>query len=484
VETLLRPGTYAGFLGNFFIAGILCGVCYLIIIHRLVLAIVGDGRLRAAVFLLLMALPVTQLFFGYVEVYGVVTVAVAFYCLSGVRYLRGEIPFTRLPLLWFIAICFHVLSILLVPSLLVLAWHEYRAHGLRRIAAGTALAAAALVFALALIDFDLSAVTATVPHSHFYSWGPSTDAADRYAEAYAGVSLLHANDLFNYLVLMLGPVLVLGVLTVTGKRTTLKGVTGTVPGFLAAAAVPVLIFLAFVKFDLGPAKDWDVLAPYFLPPALLMVSLFAASGSPGRARAVLMVAVATGIQTGGYIALNASTGPALERYQALIDPRTMSNAACYASSHHLALYYHQVGNDAGAVGLWQRYTALFPEDIRGYRNTAINAAPGKEADEILMDRLNLRIQSVAPGDSGFRATYAMFCRKAGSMREANGRLPEAIAWYRKALLASPGDAGVAMKAAQLFHLTGNSDSAVVYYQYSALSGNSAARDSLARLAGK
>jgi len=87
----------------------------------------SSGVVVALVFLGLLAQGYIQLFFGYVEVYGFLTVGIAGYLWAALRHLQGRAPLWAPSLLLALTIAFHLSAAVLVPSLLVLAIRSLRA---------------------------------------------------------------------------------------------------------------------------------------------------------------------------------------------------------------------------------------------------------------------------------------------------------------------------------------------------------------------
>ena len=207
--------TYAAFLKGFFIGELLLGIGFIITTFFIVRYCDIDRRMKFITFILLLVLPYMQLFFGYIETYAVVLFFLSVYTLVIVLYYRGTAPFVIVPIVFLALALIHYLALILFPSLLLLAYDEYRANGKRNLTSGFVAAAGTFIVLLMMVNFDLDQFTAAVPHHHYLSLTTAIDSADADSQAYTLFSSFHFLDLFNYFFLMAPMSIILIVIAAT-----------------------------------------------------------------------------------------------------------------------------------------------------------------------------------------------------------------------------------------------------------------------------
>ncbi|HMD14941.1 MAG TPA: hypothetical protein VKI62_09965, partial [Bacteroidota bacterium] len=296
---LFQPSTYAGFLNSFFVAGVLLGVGFIIATFFIVKSLFEDPSSRLGAFCLLLVVPYMQLFMGYVEVYGAVLFILSCYVLIALRHIKGKTSFILLPAMFLLMIAVHYLTLLLIPSLLFLSWKEWKSGKKNHVISGYGIAIGILLVFLVAVGFDISRFSASVPYSHILPLFPSTDTNEIISTPYTLLSGYHIVDLINNLLLLYAPAIILFVL-IMGKINQ-EVLQSPVVRFLAAALIPVLLFLAGAKFDLGAAKDWDVLAPYAFIGILLAAVLFLQTAIEHRQKIFFLVIGVSLLSTGGYL---------------------------------------------------------------------------------------------------------------------------------------------------------------------------------------
>ena len=357
---LFQPSTYVGFLNSFFVAGILLGAGFIVTTFFIVKSLFEDPQSRLGAFCLLLAVPYMQLFMGYVEVYGAVAFILSCYILISIRHIKGKLSFILLPSTFLLMVAVHYLTLLVIPSLLFLSWREWKSGKKNLVISGYGIAIGILLVFLVAVGFDTSKFSASVPYSHILPLFPGTDTNEIISTPYTLLSGYHIADIINNLLLLYAPAIILFVLII-GKinREVLRS---PVVRFLAAALIPVLLFLAGAKFDLGAAKDWDVLAPYAFIGILLAAVLFLQTAVENRQKILFLVVGVSLLSTGSYLYLNSTPDSSIRRYKTLLDRRTMSNVSYYSAVLHLALYYHQVRDTVAPVELWEQFMNAFPQD--------------------------------------------------------------------------------------------------------------------------
>ena len=432
---LFQPSTYAGFLNSFFVAGILLGAGFIVTTFFIVKSLFEDPQSRLGAFCLLLVVPYMQLFLGYVEVYGAVLFILSCYILISIRHIQGKLSFILLPAMFLLMIAVHYLTLLVIPSLLFLSWREWKTGKKNLVVSGYGIAIGILLVFLVAVGFDTSRFSASVPYSHILPLFPSTDTNEIVSTPYTLLSGYHIVDIINNLLLLYSPAVILFVLII-GKINQ-EVLRSPVVRFLAAALIPVLLFLAGAKFDLGAAKDWDVLAPYAFIGVLLAAVLFLQTAIENRQKILFLVVGVSLLSTGSYLYLNSTPDSSIRRYRTLLDRRTMSNVSYYSAVLHLALYYHQVRDTVAPVELWEQFMNAFPQDTRGYQNLINNIQGSGPSSYKRITQTYTKWLTINPQDTTAIEMFASFCLDAGNERYSNGALTEAVTFYENAIALDP-----------------------------------------------
>jgi tetratricopeptide (TPR) repeat protein len=386
---------------------------------------------RLLVFALVLALPTTQLFFGYAESYAVVVYFLSLYLLAAVLAVNERIPFWVVFPAFAAQVALHLLNVILLPSFLYLVYYEYRKRGMRNILPGVAAMAAMLAAILAAVEFDLARLFSRVAERHYLPLFRAENATD----AYALFSAYHAADLLNLLALLSPGVLLLLVLALARKRRKLEEIPFS--EFFLLILIPLACFAVAAKFELGMFKDWDITATYLPVLALCAGSILLRDNGARTLRAVALVVLVTAVHTLLYITLNSSVGPSTRRYRAAIDGRTMGRDTRYLALQHLSQYAFSQKDLSTLRELWGEYIAEFPEDWHGYQSLShALTALGDRRDTLIPATFERWMR--ADGDSSrARNEYAGFLIDLGLDYYQKGMLGEAEECDRKAIALHP-----------------------------------------------
>ena len=193
---------------------ILCGVVAAAILWGIASELTPRTGSRAVAFAVLVTLGLAQLYFGYIESYPLASVAILAYLWLGLRRARGADHPLWLATALAIAMTLHLVAGFLVPSYLVLVFREKRPLLYRAVLALLPLAEAAAI--LLLLGFKpsqwlvpLNIVARAVRPGH--------DIAV-FAKPYTPLSLGHAWDLLNAVLLVLPVPGLLLLAAATGRR--------------------------------------------------------------------------------------------------------------------------------------------------------------------------------------------------------------------------------------------------------------------------
>jgi Tfp pilus assembly protein PilF len=289
----------------------------------------GKGTFWPAVIILAGA-GFNQIFYGYVESYGLFLAAVGWYLYAGWRSVLEPRASLLPAALAGLAVALHGSGIFLLPSLFFY-WHQRSYFGTP--AGRKRLLLEALFFsAIPITVLGVGLMLATRPElSTAWAELPKRSMLPLWAGpwGYGIFSPGHWLDLLNQLLLAAPACLLLlwdgpraGVFKAPAAR------------FLGLAAAGGILFAVIVDPKLGTARDWDLLAWPFMALLVFLVQGALSSG-PGRKRWALVAMVSAWLFL-PWVAINASAERSLARYADLLSGDNRSAAYGY---ENLAIYY-------------------------------------------------------------------------------------------------------------------------------------------------
>ena len=428
---LFGVSSYKQFLNVFLLADILLGIGFIICTFIIVQHLFSEKETRFSSFIYLLTIPTVQLFFGYVETYAVVLLAVSLYTLVAVLYLKQKIPFFPLPIIFLVQTLTHYFTLLLFPSLLYLAYLEMKNRGGKKVLLSFGTTVGIILILLIAVNFEVEKFSAWTPHSHFLSVVESTNPFEKYSQAYTLFSPYHFIDVLNLFILLSPGALFLVFLTLYyRKHVSLRSATSK---FFVSAIVPVFMVLFVTKFDLGMSRDWDIFAPYFFLLSLFAVFIFFESGLPNGRKIFSITIIVTIANSLVWFYLNSTTDASIRRYTSLLDKRIVSQGGFYSANLYLSMYYHQIRDLKSPIQLWSDYIDLYPMDNRGYVNVINNLRPaGKSAYEKMIETYERWLKN-DPNSPVARNHYVNFCVETGNGYFGEMNLRQAALYYQKAI---------------------------------------------------
>lgn len=292
----------------------------------------------------------SQFFFGYVENYSLVGLAVAGYLVSGWLALKKRITLL-IPLICLaLMVGFHLSAAAFVPAGLVLLYLGWKKH-LRGAVMLSALAGV-LLLGGGIAVFGTSPLIQRIIDAARYDLLPIVSTPG--SLPYGILSLLHLIDWGNALVhIVPGTVVSLAGISLLRWNKIPKSDPALI--FLAAAAISGVACTLILNPALGMARDWDVLSVFFIPLQILAAYLFILllEAKEGRT-ALLVVVVLSFVQTVGWIGLNASEERHLQRAEMLTDLR-LSGTFPKIHFENLALTRFKRGEYRQSIQWYERY---------------------------------------------------------------------------------------------------------------------------------
>ena len=356
VYRLLRAGFDAQVLTAYAFVGALCGGLFVYTLHRLVSLLGFRGHSRVLALTVVLAAGPTLFFFGYTENYTplyLVTLAYLYFGLISLNRRKAlVVPVGLLAM----AVFFHQMAILLVPSLVVLLVSAISGH--TRPTRRDLSVSLAILFAVMLVLYsvlkDAPLFSLIIP---FFT-----------NDAFPGYTLLsgaHLADLLNLLLLVAPGGFILFVGCLAG------GSFGASSGhkFVLTAALLPFVLLLVSEPDLGVARDWDIFAFSGITLSVSAVTLLADLRRRGfRAyRSLLCAAVAASVIFVPWILVNTNEHLSVDRFQSILDsdPHERSYGYEILSQHYRSMKKYPL-----AIRALELASQLAPDNPRYHVMTA------------------------------------------------------------------------------------------------------------------
>ena len=320
-----------------------CGVVAAAIAWGVIRETVHEPARRAIAVALWITLGVSQLYFGYIESYPVVSVAILAYLWLAVRRARGADPPWLLGIALGVAVATHMIAIFLVPSYIVAVVRSETSWP-RRLAqfAIPAGAAAGLLLATGTTPGDWIVPFRTA------SRGLLSARLETHLERpYPWISLQHAYDVGNGILLAIpAPAILLVAWSLARKGRLWPRPTSH--QVLGVAAATGLLAAAALSLPVAPAQDWDLTATLLVPAGITgIVAARSLARTPLVGAALVAISASSLL---AFVCVNANQGAGIRRYVTLLGPgsRISPYGRGYGSST-LSEYFEDRGNPADAL---------------------------------------------------------------------------------------------------------------------------------------
>lgn len=385
-----------------------------------------DNQERFFVFSIFITMGANQLFFGYVESYTLVYVAMIAYILFSLGYIKKNNGLILPILSFFLSVSLHLFAITLLPSLLYLIFSE----GPKKTETETETEKRKDRLVKYLISLGII-VLVGIGLSLLQNFNPEKKGLGYYLihplgkgeSSYSVFSFSHILDLINHQLLVspVGMLILLTSVLVFPKKIDHKD---RVIRFLLWLSVFGLTFAFFIDPKLGYPRDWDMFAFSALGYTFLGVHIFLKSwreAKMGSLRYVTISLLFTSlISAVPWIYVNASEKKSVERFEYLLDLDEIRSAY---GRENLAMYYNQRGDSQKEIKQWEKAIKL-TGSARYITNLALVYYNQQNYDLALKE-----LERSVKVDSTFDFTH--FCLAEIFTKE--GRYDEAIAEYRKAI---------------------------------------------------
>jgi len=291
----------------------------------------------------------TLVFFGYIELYAFVYGLGIAYLVTGLQAIRGEMHYAVPGVFLLAGIAFGAISVVWIPSYLLLLHWRFRGEGgripLRYAAVLLAVLPAVIV---PLLYFFVGASSDSAYLVPVLPYERIVDGIRTGWQRYTLFEPLRFIDMLNAFLLALGPFAVsIGAVLVTLRGTGLW--SKPTIGFGMTAAVGGLLLLMFGNTFLGLARDWDVAAFCFLGAAAFGVALFMEADNRRLiqlSKVLPFLSLAMISHLALWVALNADADASAERFEDIVmmDSELLLPMNTYTGWENLRKF-HQTGID-------------------------------------------------------------------------------------------------------------------------------------------
>ena len=402
-----------------------------------------DGKGKLFIFLILASMGSTQLFFGYIESYSFMYVALITYIFFGTRYLQQKSGFWLPCIFLLLAASFHLSALFVLPSLFYLAVatlpqparlkvrRSVDSNEIRRTRRVKFANLVSLVCVISLIGLELYLLKAYSPEGVsgsflIYPFGGGKSF-------YSFFSLAHLLDFLNHQLLVspVSMVMWVMILALFWKTVDLKE---NVVRFLMWIMVCSFGFALLVDPKLGYARDWDLFAFTGLGVTFLglylALDIFRKERTKELSRVTLILVVTSLVSTLPWILINASEEKAIARFEELLKIDEKRAAHGY---ENLACYFRDKGKHEETIELWKKAIALNP--IPRYYSLLGNAYRRLKRYDQAIEAIDRSIK-MEPD----RPDIHFLHRDLGVTLARVGRYDEAVAQLKKAISLKPNRA--------------------------------------------
>ncbi|MBI5215537.1 MAG: tetratricopeptide repeat protein [Ignavibacteriae bacterium] len=428
IASLLNVTSYPALMDAFLVGELLLGGGFIVNTFFTVKHLFEEPKARLVIFCFLLTLPYMQLFFGYVELYSVVLFALSLFTLVSVLSMKKILPFYFVPPAFLFLLTSNYLNVILSFALLFVTVQEFRNGKKWTIPVGYLLCGVFIVVVFALVGFDVQRFFSAAEHSHWLSL--THDKGDEF-QAYGLFSPFHVLDLVNLFVMLGASATFLFAVGLMKERLNIF--KSEINIFFLSAIIPVLGFIALVKFDLGFPKDWDVPAPYFFLFNLFALLIFFQTEYLNKITIVALFTIVSLLTSMPWFLVNANAEATLQRTEALIDSRITSPSGMYQSQFHRSMYYHKHKMLDKQIDVWTRYTTNVPNDWRGLKNLAKSYYEGGPTyDSLTTAAFEQWVKTDSLKNDG-TIEYANFLSERGLLNYRVGKKEIAEMQFRKAI---------------------------------------------------
>lgn len=332
---------------------ILSSLAGMLLVLLLIQFVRAHGDVDPSVFwLMLLTSGAWLMFFGYVENYAWVSLAMVAFLIAGLKSIEspGKIPFV--PIVVFgIAVAMHYLAVVLFPALVYVLWTM---HFEQRESAAQNLSAQSKRLKLLIAILGAIGLAGYVYVKGWNGWISVLPLLPQWvSDGYAMLSIKHAVDLFN---LMMWAVIAGAFALFFSKRLSGSIKRNNQENFLSIAAGASALFAVVFSPNLGMARDWDIVSAALWPAVFYAAwrtsQLEFDSDSSAKLRASLLSLVILILVPA--VLVQSQQHTAIARYRNLL---VLDHSRSAYGWENLALYYQRTGELDKRIDAWEHAVA-------------------------------------------------------------------------------------------------------------------------------
>jgi len=340
----------------FQVVSVISGIGFIICTGLLANAL-GKTRIqKTLIFLFMFASGVSQLFFGYVEMYALSAFLLSLFLLLSVQFLKEKISIVFPAFVFALLIVAHLAMISLLPAVMLLVMYSKRRKILNLLLAGITIGGIVfLVFILSKFDWMTFYSAFLSGKSHVLSMSDPPPAG----QTYSLFSLIHASELSQLYLLLCPFALVLLFSSFIIFRKTVEW-GDTILQFLILVTLCGAGVSLLINPELGLSRDWDAFSPLFLGLIFTsgLVSICHIPMNTKVRKSIIMVLGITILQMLTWISLNASDSESINRFQSLAHEKVWSKNATLSAYEEFAIFYRARADGPNSVTWYKNYLAV------------------------------------------------------------------------------------------------------------------------------
>ena len=427
------------------------GILYVLLCFPVAAASGKNALERTIVLVFLLTAGYIQQFFGYVENYALYLPGLLLYLFLGLRTLEQRIPVFVPALLLGLLLALHRVFTIFGPTLLYLAYRDYRhrngsvstGRNILATAAAIGCVPASMAVFLWLSGVGFDAYVGRMGSGEFL---PLLEQSGYYAQ-YRIFSLEHLVDYIN-LQLISAPAACMAIFL--GRNRHFSRHT-----FLAIGTAIPLLFTFMAKANIGAFRDWDIFSLPALPLTLWAATMLLERIRDGEKlfHSALLICGAAALHTLLWIGVNAGAEPAEARFTNQLG--RLSGHARTSGWITLGKFHRQQENPSAALEAYKRALDANPTNPNRWLSVgAILSRMGRTSDAIE------HFQRAAE----LRPDHAVPYMNLGSTYSDLGQFDKAIEYTRKAIALQPDFATAHSNLGAIYIKTGQFDKAIVHLE--------------------
>lgn len=410
-SSVVHPALQVDTRTAFWFFGTLVGSVFVLFSHYAVRTLFTNAEERFGAFLLLLSLPGSLFYFGYIEYY------VFVYTVLGMVFLLMLFPKQRAWLLYIefaliaLASAFHLMALAALPAFLVLvAIHIKSDLAKKFLHQKNFLIGIGFILLIGAAYYFASGVYATGSRNiiSLFESGPGESR-----QQYTLLSSYHLLDVVNMMLLVAAPLLIL--IPMLWRKQHLSHPTV----FVAAINFFFLFCITLFGYaSFGLARDWDINAILGIATAVFCLSLLLLHENHSARKYFLYIASTVSFCIGvSWIAVHVTDASSVERFKAVIalDAKHIPGDGALNGYEHLRKWFYHSKNGEGVVWAIEKKIDCvgYPSDFRSLAlaiREALPAAQQRTEYDYFFDALWRQIlwqknRGVASSHAGKRAEF-------------------------------------------------------------------------------